>query len=54
MLSRKKTLRLEVRLSEEDKARLKELTERMNTSEGDVIREALRVYYCEKTGRNCV
>lgn len=48
MLSRKKKIRLEVRFSEEDKARLDALTKVLETSEGDIIREALKEYYEKK------
>jgi len=49
MLSRKKSIRLEIRISEEDKDRLNKLKEDMNTSEGDIMREALELFYRYKT-----
>lgn len=54
MLSRKKRIRLEIRISEEDKAKLNELKELMDTSEGDVIREALSRFYLTINERKAV
>jgi hypothetical protein len=45
MESRKKSERLNIVITEGDKARLLELVKVMDVSEGHIVRQALRMYY---------